>query len=161
MALAPAGLDRAGGAVDANPTAAEISVPAREARLAVLPFENLDGDKDAPSLRGIEEQVIDRLANTPGLRVTGRTVASVLGSEAGLADARRRLGLSHLLEGSLRAEGATLRVSIRLLRAQDGTQIWSERFDLPAQNAETAENIIATAVASRIRARLSQGSING
>ena len=154
MALAPTGLDRFGGGVEATPPAAETRAPAREARLAVLPFENLsDGDKDAQSLRGIEEQVIDQLANAPGLRVTGRTVADVLGTEAGLADARRQLGLTHLLEGSLRAEGATLRVSIRLLRADDGTRIWSDRFDLPGEAGEALARDVGQAVAARVRER--------
>ena len=153
LAFAPTGLDRISGAARTAPPVTQAVAPAGSATLVVLPFEDLDGDKDAQLLRGIEEQVIDRLAGAPGLRVTGRTVANALGTDAGLADAHRQLGLTHLLEGNVRGDGGTLRVTIRLLRANDGTQLWSDRFDLPGADGETIERDVGQAVAARVRER--------
>jgi DNA-binding winged helix-turn-helix (wHTH) protein/TolB-like protein len=154
FALMPGWLDRVagpGGAASA-PGGSAAAAAQGEMRLAVLPFEDLSGArKSAPALRGLEEQVIDSLAGEPGLRVTGRTLASVLDDNA--EDVRRTLGLTHLLEGSLRAEGDRVRVGIRLLRAEDGTSVWSERFDLPAGEASAMESRIGQAVAARVRAR--------
>jgi DNA-binding winged helix-turn-helix (wHTH) protein/TolB-like protein len=158
LALAPAGLDRIGAAAhNSAPSAQASAATAAGVTLAVLPFEDLDG-KESRSLGGIQEQVIDSLARAPGLRVTGRTLASALGSEASLPDARRQAGLTHLLEGSVRTAGARVLVHIRLLRADDGTQIWSDRFELAGTHAETIEREVGQAAAARVRERFRQAA---
>jgi DNA-binding winged helix-turn-helix (wHTH) protein/TolB-like protein len=153
LALAPNQPGQLGSVVNAAPQAATVQASG-PVTMAVLPFADLsEPEKSGHSLRGIEEQVISVVGNEPGIRVTGRSVSSLFGSDADFQGARRQVGLTHLLEGSLQVDGETIRVNIRMLRANDATLIWSDRFELPAAEARV-EELVGNAVAARVRARM-------
>jgi TolB-like protein/Tfp pilus assembly protein PilF len=98
--------------------------------IAVLPFANMSADKDQEYFSdGLAEEIINLVAQIPGLKVIARTSAFAFrGKEQdirGIADA---LGVTHVLEGSVRRAGNRLRITAQLIHAADGTHLWSERM---------------------------------
>ena len=96
--------------------------------LAVLPFSDLSPEGNKGYLgEGVAEAILTVLAKEPGVKVIGRNSAKQL-QEAGSdsAEMRRALGITHILEGSARSIGNQLRMSVRLVNAADGQQLWAE-----------------------------------
>jgi TolB-like protein len=128
--------------------------PARERpSVAVLPFANMTGSKEDDYLcEGLAEEVIDALTRIPGLRVIARTSAFAVG-RMGL-DVREigaRLDVASLLEGSVRREGRRVRITAQLVTTNDGSHLWSERFDRELTDVLVLEDEIAAAIAARLR----------
>src|ERR1039457_7691235 len=99
--------------------------------IAVLPFANMSADKDQEYFSdGLAEEIINLLAKIPGLKVIARTSAfSFRGKELDIRGIADKLGVTHVLEGSVRRTETLLRVSVQLIDAADGTHLWSERYD--------------------------------
>jgi adenylate cyclase len=129
---------------------------AESASIAVLPFKDLSPAKDQDWMcDGIAEEIIDALCTVPGLRVAARTSSFQFKEKA--ADApvmARALGVSTLLEGSVRKVGDRLRVSARLV-SSDGYELWSDKFDRAVQDAFAIQEEIARAVVAALRVRVS------
>jgi TolB-like protein/Tfp pilus assembly protein PilF len=110
----------------AEPSAAD---PA--ASIAVLPFSDMSQEKDQDYFcEGIAEEILNALSRVPGLRVSSR--ASSFRQRQATYDSRelgRRLGVKTLLDGSVRKAGNELRITAQLIDAENGFQIWSQRFD--------------------------------
>ena len=111
------------------PQAAMPMTPAKS--IAVLPFEDLSEKKDQQFLGdGIAEEIIDRLVQVPEMHVPARASSFYFRDKrARVADIARELEVAHLLEGSVQKSGNRLRLSVQLVRAVDGYQIWSEHYD--------------------------------
>lgn len=124
--------------------------------VAVLPFQVLGGDSTEVYLaHGVAEEIRNRLARVPELRVVSRTSSHRYG-EPGLA-ARRvagELGVRTLLEGGVRRSGDRLRVTVQLVDAAEDVTLWSERYDRPPEDLFAVEDAIARAVARALRVRL-------
>jgi TolB-like protein len=132
-----------------------LSTRAEAASLAVLPFTDLSPTHDkAYFAEGVAEEVRTLLASVPGVRVIGETSIAMLGQGAGLKEVRNQLGVTHMLEGSMRIQGQQMRLDVRLLRTADGVQIWSERFDRDLKDIFKVQSEVGSAVADRLRARL-------
>jgi len=127
-------------------------------RLAVLPLANLSGDAGQEYFAdGLTEELISRLGSLrPGrLAVVGRTSVMALKGHAGdAAEIGRRLGVAYLLEGGVRRDGERARVTVRLVRAADGTTLWSERQDVELRRTLEAESAIAERVARGLASEL-------
>jgi TolB-like protein/DNA-binding winged helix-turn-helix (wHTH) protein/Flp pilus assembly protein TadD len=127
-------------------------------RLAVLPLANLSGDASQEYFAdGLTEELISRLGSwRPGrLAVVGRTSVMALEGHAGdAAEIGRRLGVAYLLEGGVRRDGERARVTVRLVRAADGTTLWSERQDVELRRTLEAESAIAERVARGLASEL-------
>src|SRR3954470_8163857 len=99
--------------------------------IAVLPFVNVSADPDYDFFGdGLADELIIALSKVDGVRVVARTSAFAFKGAPG--DVRRiadRLGVSLVLEGSVRKSGTRLRVTAELVNAADGCQVWSERYD--------------------------------
>jgi TolB-like protein/Tfp pilus assembly protein PilF len=126
--------------------------------LAVVPLENLTGHSENASLAsGLTDELLTQLgAIDPGrLAVIGRTsVARYTASKSSLAEIRRDLGVDYIVEGSVRAEEATIRISLRLLKAAPQSQVWSQIWQVePRAQIETEQDIAVTATLA-IAARL-------
>jgi TolB-like protein/tetratricopeptide (TPR) repeat protein len=124
--------------------------------LAVLPLRAVGDDpRGADFAVGLSEELIGALARIDGLRVSARS-ASFPFSEAGLAlpEVARRLGASHILEGSVRQDGERLRIALRLVDVGADRASWSESFDRSLQDIFTVQVEIARAVAEVLRLRL-------
>ena len=104
--------------------------PAQAASIAVLPFADLSPAKDQDWMcDGIAEEIIDALCAVTGLRVASRSSSfQFKGKTTDVREMARVLGVSTLLEGSVRKLDDRLRVSARLVNS-DGYELWSDRFD--------------------------------
>jgi TolB-like protein/DNA-binding winged helix-turn-helix (wHTH) protein/tetratricopeptide (TPR) repeat protein len=127
-------------------------------RLAVLPLANLSGDAGQEYFAdGLTEELISRLGSLrPGrLAVVGRTSVMALKGRAGdAAEIGRKLGVAYLLEGGVRRDAERARVTVRLVRAADGTTLWSERQDVELRRTLQAESAIAERVARGLASEL-------
>src|SRR5881296_1125485 len=108
----------------------ELFHPPAAAGIAVLPFENLSNDKeDASFADGVQDDLLTKLAKIANLKVISRT--SVMGYQ-GKQNTREigdALGVSHLLEGSLRKTGAWLHINVQLIDAHTDSHVWAEEYD--------------------------------
>lgn len=134
------------------------AAPRDERAIAVLPFVNLSVDRENELFAdGLTEELITALAQAPPLRVVSRTSAFQFKNTA--EDVRQigeKLGVSKVLEGSVRRAGDALRVTAQLVNVQDGMQVWSERFDRRMEDIFALQEEIAGAIAGVLRVKLSQ-----
>ena len=150
-----------------EPTAATASTPAvsvaqNGVTLAVLPFANLSADPAQDYFSdGLTEEIINRLARIPALRLTGRTSSfSFKGRNEDLRQIGAKLGVEQLLEGSVRRDGEQLRVTAQLIRAEDGTQQWSKTYDRSLSSVFAVQDEIAKDVAQALSVKLDVGTLN-
>ena len=103
----------------------------RHPSIAVLPFENIGGDKENEYFSdGLAEEIINALTQLPGLKVIARTSAFAFkGKHDDIRRIAEALGVSTVLEGSVRRSGSRFRVTALLITAADGSHLWSERYD--------------------------------
>jgi TolB-like protein/Flp pilus assembly protein TadD len=141
------------------PKTAAIRVAAPSASIAVLPLTNESGDPSQQYFSdGISEDLITTLSQLPGLKVIGRT--STFQFRDSKDDSRiigAKLGVAHLLEGSVQRSGETVRVSAELIDTADGSTQWSDRFDRPYKDLFALQDEISLAVAGALRAKLLPG----
>ena len=123
--------------------------------IAVLPFADLSAAKDLDWMcDGIAEEILDALSGVTGLRVAARSSSfQFKGKAADVRDMARTLGVSTLLEGSVRKVGERMRVSARLV-SKDGYELWSDKFDRGVQDAYAIQEEIARSVVAALQVRL-------
>lgn len=133
---------------------AAASIP--EKSIAVLPLLNDSGDKTQQYFSdGLSEDFINALSQFDGLKVIGRDSAFQFRNSKDNATAiGAKLGVAHLLEGSVRREGDTVRISTELINAADGSTLWSQNYDRPYKDLFALQDEITQAVASALRAKL-------
>jgi len=117
--------------------------------VAVLPFVNMSSDPEQEYFSdGITEEIINALVKIPGLSVPART--SVFGFKGHQGDVRKigaELGVTHVLEGSIRSQGNQVRITAQLIKVDDGFHLWSETFDRRLDNIFVVQEEIASAIA--------------
>ena len=130
------------------------AVGARMRSIAVLPFVNSSPDPDNEYLSdGITDELIDALSKVKGLRVASRT--SVFGLKGKLEDVRAvgaLLGVSAVIEGTVRRSGDRLRIAARLSSTDDATLLWSQRFDRTLEDVFALQDEIAHTIVDALRA---------
>ena len=137
--------------------------PAVVQTIAVLPFSNLTGNPGQDILAdGLAEELANRLAAIPELRVTGRASSfSFKGRNEDLRVIAKKLGVAKLLEGSLRGDGDRLRVTVQLIDGKDGTRRWSSRsYENEQSRILAAQDQIAQDVAWALSVTLNVGELN-
>ena len=124
--------------------------------IAVLPFVDLSAAKDYEYLcDGISETLIDALTHIDGLWVPARTSAFFFkGKARDLRDVGLKLGVEHVLEGSVQVAGDDLRITARIESVRDGRQIWSEIFDRKMADLFTIQDDIAKKIAEALKLTL-------
>jgi eukaryotic-like serine/threonine-protein kinase len=129
----------------------------RQPSIAVLPFANMSGDKEQDYFSdGLAEEIINALAQAPGLKVTARTSAfSFKGKDTKVAQIALELGVEHILEGSVRKAGNRIRVTAQLIKASDGFHIWSERYDRELSDIFAVQDELSIAITAALKAKLS------
>ena len=122
--------------------------------VAVLPFVDLSPNNDQGYFAdGLTEELITRLMRVEGLRVSGRASSFQFKDlQNDTQSAGRRLGVSHVLDGSVRRSGDTLRVTVRLTNVQTGFHEWSTSYDRGLADEFAIQDEIARAK-PRFRAR--------
>jgi serine/threonine-protein kinase len=126
--------------------------PPENPAIAVLPFENLSGDPEQEYFSdGLAEEMLDRLGRVPGLKVIARS--SSFGFKGRGVDAKtiaEKLGVTTLLEGSVRRDGQRLKLTARLIDGVTGQQMWSGSFDREIQDIFAVQAELAGAIVNAI-----------
>jgi TolB-like protein/Tfp pilus assembly protein PilF len=137
------------------------SLSAREEiSLAVLPFADLSPQRDkAYFAEGVGEEILSSLAAEKDIKVLGRTSARQIERNPDPIDVRRRLGVTHLLEGSARTAGNALRVNVRLIDTSDGRQLWEEEYRGRVVDVFNMQDQIAGTVVKRLRGTFFGGPV--
>jgi serine/threonine-protein kinase len=143
------------GVAEAPPTTTLVP----EKSLAVLPFTSLSRDpEDEFFADGVTEEILNALAQIPGLRVAGRSSSfSFKGKNEDLRSVGTKLGVATILEGTLRRAGSRLRITVQLIDAADGYQLWSERYERVIDDVFAVQDEIAATIAERLRLSLAAG----
>ncbi len=121
--------------------------------LAVLPFRDGSQNRDQEYFSdGMTEEISKSLGNTPGLRVIGRSSAfSFKGRSEDARKAGRQLGVTHVVEGSVKREAGRVRMNAVLIVVRTGYEVWMKEFDVTEQDALTLAKAVAVEVARALR----------
>ena len=133
-------------------SAATASQPQRS--IAVLPFLDLtQGMKEEEFADGMTEEMIDKLSKIPGLQVPSATSSFYFkGKQIPIPEIAKSLGVTYVLDGSVRKSGPMLRVAARLVRADTGYVVWSETYDRPFTDRLMVQDDIAGEVTKALNA---------
>ena len=125
--------------------------------IAVLPFANMSQNADDEYFSdGLAEEIINALAQVPGLKVIARTSAFAFkGKNEDIRRIAETLGVTNVLEGSVRRAGPRIRVTAQLILASDGTHLWSQRYDRELADIFAVQDEIAAAIADALKLKLS------
>jgi eukaryotic-like serine/threonine-protein kinase len=129
--------------------------------IAVLPFVDMSEHKDQEYFSdGLSEELIDMLTKVPDLRVPARTSSFYFkGKQATIAEIAKALGVSHVLEGSVRKSGNTLRVTAQLIRVDNGYHVWSETYDRKLDDIFQIQDEIAKSVVNELKVSVLGGTL--
>jgi TolB-like protein/DNA-binding winged helix-turn-helix (wHTH) protein len=128
--------------------------------IAVLPFVDMSPAKDQEYFSdGLAEQLIHELAKVSGLKVVGRSSAfQFRGKNEDLREVGRKLGVTNILEGSVRRDGNHVRITADLIKADDGFQLWSQTYDREINDIFAVQDEIALAATAALQLKLLGGN---
>src|SRR6478735_5915111 len=138
---------------------ARSTLAAPEKSIAVLPFENRSEDKaNAYFADGIQDEILTRLSKIADLKVTSRTSTEHYKSAPeNLPAIARELGVAHIVEGSVQKSGDAVRVSVRLIKATNDSQLWADTFDRKLTDILDVESEIARRITGSLQAKITGG----
>jgi TolB-like protein/Tfp pilus assembly protein PilF len=141
--------ERAVPAAAAPPTMPEAAAKS----VAVLPFVNMSGDPGNEYFSdGITEEILNALAQVPGIKVAARTSAFAFkGRDVDLREVGRILGVATVLEGSVQRAGDEVRITAQLIDTRSGYHLWSEKYDRKLTSIFAVEDEISGAIADRLK----------
>ena len=124
--------------------------------IAVLPFANISGKPDEDYFSdGMTEDLLNVLAKVPQLKVVARTsVFQFKGKGGDVREIGRKLGVTNIVEGSVRRDGPEVRITAQLVRVADGFHIWSETYDRKLERVFALQDEIAQHIADALKASL-------
>jgi TolB-like protein len=130
------------------------SIP--EKSIAVLPFVDMSEKHDQEYFSdGLTEELLDLLSQVPDLHVPARTSSFYFkGKAEDIATIAQKLRVAHVLEGSVRKAGNTIRVTAQLIRADNGYHLWSKAYDRDVKDIFKVQDEIAAAVVEALKAKL-------
>ena len=147
---------------DAKPAAVRtVTAPpprrALDKSIAVLPFEDLSEARDQEYFSdGVAQEILNALVKLEDLRVAGRASSfSFKGSELDPRSVGDMLGVAHLLAGSVRKQQERVRITAQLVRASDGSYLWSQTYDGTLDNIFDLQDSISRSIASELEIILS------
>jgi len=140
--------------VSRRPTTSLTAIP--EKSIAVLPFVNMSEDKSNEYFSdGISEELLNLLAKIPQLQVTARTSSfSFKGKEVAIPEIARTLRVAHVLEGSVRKAGNSVRITAQLIKAGTDTPLWSQTYDRKLDDIFAIQDEIAADVVKQLKVTL-------
>ena len=147
--------DRVGGPENAAPPDSSKTIR-RSRSIAVLPFENMSDEAGSGYFAdGISEELTHALARISDLQVAARTSAFTFkGGRDDVREIGARLGVAHVVEGSVRRSGDRVRITAQLIDARDGYHIWSERFERQLDDVFAIQDEIVERVVGSLLERL-------
>jgi TolB-like protein/DNA-binding winged helix-turn-helix (wHTH) protein len=142
-----------GGAAAFKPSGSPVPAPQPAKSIAVVPFLDLtEGMKEEEFADGMTEELIDKLSKIPGLRVPAPTASFFYkGKQVPVAQIATELGVTYLLDGSVRKSGGRVRVAARLIRADNGYVMWTENYDRPFDDILMVQDDIAGEVTKALK----------
>ena len=139
-----------------NSTIKEQSKKSPEKSIAVLPFVNMSNDPEQEYFSdGMAEEILNSLAHLKDLKVAGRTSSfQFKGKNIDLREVGFKLGVSTVLEGSVRKQATHLRITAQLINVEDGFHIWSERYDRELDDVFVIQDEIAMTITEKLKITL-------
>jgi len=137
------------------------TAPPRDARsIAVLPFVNMSSDPENEYFAdGLSEELLNQLAQIPDLQVAGRTSSfSFKGKNEDLRKIGTTLGVTNVLEGSVRRQGDKVRVTAQMIRVNDGFHLWSNTYDRTMDDVFAIQDDISSNVANALKIVLDESA---
>jgi serine/threonine-protein kinase len=133
---------------------------AKTPSIAVLPFANMSADKENEYFSdGLADEILNFLAKIPSLKVIARTSAFAFkGKEQDIRKIAETLGVGTILEGSVRRAGNRIRVTAQLIEAENGSHLWSERYDRDLTDVFAIQDEIAQEISEALKVRLAPRS---
>jgi TolB-like protein len=124
--------------------------------IAVLPFANMSGDPEQEFFSdGISEELLNVLAKVKGLQVTSRTSAFAFkGTNTSVPEIAEKLGVEHVLEGSVRMAGDRVRITAQLIEVETDSHLWSESYDRVLSDIFAVQDEIAKEVGEALKVAL-------
>src|SRR5437764_2572620 len=125
--------------------------------IAVLPFENLSDDKEnAFFADGMQDDILTNLSKIGELKVISRTsVMGYRGKTANVREIGKQLGVSNILEGSVRRSGNKVRVNVQLIDANSDEHIWASDYDRDVTDVFAIQTDLAQKITDALQAKLS------
>jgi adenylate cyclase len=144
---------------EAEPLAVETEAPPADVRksIAVLPFVNMSGDAENEYFSdGISEEILNLLVKLPQLRVASRTSSFIFkGKEVSIPTVAKELGVSTVLEGSVRKSGDRVRITAQLIDVSTDSHLWSETYDREMKDVFAIQDDIAQSITDALEMTLS------
>src|SRR5438094_2192431 len=124
--------------------------------IAVLPFENLNEQKENSVFAdGVQDDILSKLAKMAGLKVISRTSVMEYRGKRNVRQIGDALRVSHVLEGSARRSGDRIHLNAQLIDTRTDTHVWGEQYDRDVNDLFTVQSEIAQKVAQHLHAKLS------
>ncbi len=131
-----------------------------EKSIAVLPFENLSGQKENIYFAdGVQDEILTGLTKVADLKVISRTSTLQYKSSASrnLREIAKALGVAHVLEGTVQRAGGRVRINAQLIDARTDSQVWAERYDRHIADVFAIESEVAGKIVAQLQAEISPG----
>src|SRR5947207_10449444 len=140
--------------VSRRPTTSLTAIP--EKSIAVMPVVDMSAGKDQEYFSdGITDELLNLLAKIPQLQVTARTSSFAFkGKETGIPEIRHKLHVAHVLEGSVRKAGNSVRITAQLIKAGTDTHLWSQTYDRKLDDIFAIQDEIAADVVKQLKVTL-------
>jgi len=128
----------------------------RQLSICVLPFQNMSGDPEQEYFSdGISEDVTTDLSKVSAIEVIARNTAFTFkGQAVDVCDVARKLGVTHVLEGSVRKAGARVRITAQLIDGSTGAHLWADRFDRDLTDIFAIQDEISKAIVDALKVKL-------
>ena len=139
----------------AGAAAEELRLPDKPS-LAVLPFTNMSGDPEQEYFAdGITEDIITDVSKISGLFVIARNSSFTFKKQnVDIREVGRRLGVRHVLEGSVRRSGMKVRINVQLIDAGTGGHVWADRFDRDLEDIFLVQDEVTQKIVQSLEVKL-------
>jgi adenylate cyclase len=146
----------------AKPVAAAPSPPPDKPSIAVLPFDNMSNDPEQEYFSdGLVEDLITDISKISGLFVIARNSSFAFkGKSVDVKEIAQKLGVKHVVEGSVRKMGSRLRINAQLIDAETGGHLWAERYDGDLENIFEFQDDIRDHIVAALQVSLTPGEIS-
>jgi TolB-like protein/cytochrome c-type biogenesis protein CcmH/NrfG len=138
------------------------AAPVSNKSIAVLPFDNLSRDPDnAYFCEGVQDEILTRLAKVADLKVISRTSTQHFKTAPeNLPEIAKKLGVMHILEGSVQKSNDQVRVNVQLINAMSDAHLWADTFDRKLTDIFAVESEIAKTIAETLQAKITGSEKN-
>ncbi|HWI77076.1 MAG TPA: TIR domain-containing protein [Sphingomicrobium sp.] len=135
---------------------AKAQAPVKTTSICVLPFANMSGDPEQEYFSdGISEDITTDLSKVSALEVTARNTAFTFkGRSVDVCDVARKLGVTHVLEGSVRKAGNRLRITAQLINGETGGHVWADRYDRDLDDIFAIQDEISQSIVAALKVKL-------